>query len=565
MPDEGNTMEYKFYGWETADIKDNNGLTPRNYYDILSKVWCTYTCAPRMRKDWSTDNKTLGQCSITAFLMQDIYGGKVYGVPLSDGNFHCFNDVGGCVFDLTSEQFGDTKLDYGNCPEQFREVHFAKEEKRQRYEYLRYKTLLTQKAGKYLSDETITRSVVNGGDTERLARLFERAGKGEKLTIAFLGGSITQGCLSSIPETCYAYLVYEWFVNTFPKSEFVYVNAGIGGTTSQFGAARLEDDVLAYRPDFCMVEFSVNDSDNVFFKETYESVVSRLLESETQPAVMILHNLFYETGRNAQKQHLAVGTAYSIPCVSVRDAIFPEIKAGKISIPQLSSDGLHPNDDGHAVLAELVTTRLESILRESEKAQKAGTEALSDGSRPGEDRGAEGSVHKPRITPDSYCTIKRFQNKDAGIMCRGFSPDNTPKENMLDIFKCGWKASKTGEEIEFTFSGTELGIQYRKTIRRPAPVAVAIIDGDEEHPVILDANFEEDWGDSLHIDTLLYHGHRVDPAKMYDDFETLRIDNGSDGIERRCMPSARHTVKIRIIETHEDDREVFYLVSFIAG
>ncbi len=132
-------MSYSFYGWKTADIKDERGMTPRDYYDILSNIWCAETCAPRMRKDWSPENKTLGQCSITAFLMQDIYGGKVYGVPLSDGNFHCFNDVNGCVFDLTSEQFGDEKLDYENCPEQFREVHFSKEEKKNRYEYLRTK------------------------------------------------------------------------------------------------------------------------------------------------------------------------------------------------------------------------------------------------------------------------------------------------------------------------------------------------------------------------------------------------------------------------------------------
>ena len=129
--------EYKFYGWETADIKDKYGLTPRDYYDILSDIWRADTCAPRMRGDWSEENKTLGQCSITAFLLQDIYGGKVYGVPLDDGNYHCFNDAGGCVFDLTSEQFGGIRLDYGGCPEQFREVHFAKEEKRQRYELLK--------------------------------------------------------------------------------------------------------------------------------------------------------------------------------------------------------------------------------------------------------------------------------------------------------------------------------------------------------------------------------------------------------------------------------------------
>ncbi len=132
---------YHFYGWENADITDVCGRTPRDYYDLLCGIWAADTCAPRMRKDWSRENRTLGQCSVTAFLMQDIYGGKVYGVPLEDGNFHCFNVVdtekGCCLFDLTSEQFGGQVLDYTDCPEQFREQHFSKEEKRQRYGLLR--------------------------------------------------------------------------------------------------------------------------------------------------------------------------------------------------------------------------------------------------------------------------------------------------------------------------------------------------------------------------------------------------------------------------------------------
>ena len=123
---------YHFYGWEAACVRDGLGLTPCDYYDLLAGIWCAETCAPRMRKDWTIENRTLGQCSITAILIQDIYGGKVYGVPLGDGNFHCFNDVDGCVFDLTSEQFGSTVLSYDNCPEQERGVHFSKEEKKRR-------------------------------------------------------------------------------------------------------------------------------------------------------------------------------------------------------------------------------------------------------------------------------------------------------------------------------------------------------------------------------------------------------------------------------------------------
>ena len=134
--------KYNFYGWEQADtpaITDQyTGIrTPIDLYDALSEIWSADTCAPRMRASWTPENKTLGQCSITAFLAQDIFGGKVYGILRDGGNYHCYNVVSDCVFDLTSEQFGNEVLNYTDNPEQFREVHFAKEEKRQRYEYLR--------------------------------------------------------------------------------------------------------------------------------------------------------------------------------------------------------------------------------------------------------------------------------------------------------------------------------------------------------------------------------------------------------------------------------------------
>ena len=141
-------MTDHFYGWERATVpalnRDYPGIdTPRDLYDALLGLWCADTCAPRMRGDWTADNPTYGQCSITAFLTQDIFGGQVYGVPLKDGSVHCFNVVDAHLFDLTSQQFGDARLNYDDCPEQLREAHFAKEEKRQRYEKL--KAMLKEK------------------------------------------------------------------------------------------------------------------------------------------------------------------------------------------------------------------------------------------------------------------------------------------------------------------------------------------------------------------------------------------------------------------------------------
>ena len=60
----------------------------------------------------------------------------MYGVPLKDGGFHCWNKVGDYEFDLTSEQFGDEELDYDSSVEQTRETHFADADKKARYELL---------------------------------------------------------------------------------------------------------------------------------------------------------------------------------------------------------------------------------------------------------------------------------------------------------------------------------------------------------------------------------------------------------------------------------------------
>jgi flavodoxin len=150
MDDRGGHMrKYDFYGWETAgDVKAehtlyNGIITPLDLYDALSGLWCAETCAPRLRAGWTPENRTLGQCSITAFIAQDIFGGEVYGMDTDNGGVHCYNVAGGRTFDLTSEQFGEraAELHYAGNKIQDRGSagHFQKEEKRKRYEYLKEK------------------------------------------------------------------------------------------------------------------------------------------------------------------------------------------------------------------------------------------------------------------------------------------------------------------------------------------------------------------------------------------------------------------------------------------
>lgn len=134
---------HKFYGSDNCNVKPIDESyskieNPRIMYDLLSDIWCEYTCAPRLRKGYAESHRTLGQCSITSFLVQDVFGGEVYGVPLEDGSYHCYNVIGDALFDLTSEQF-DWTCEYKKENPQTREEHFKSEEKYQRYCYLKDK------------------------------------------------------------------------------------------------------------------------------------------------------------------------------------------------------------------------------------------------------------------------------------------------------------------------------------------------------------------------------------------------------------------------------------------
>ena len=147
------TMKYSFYGGDNPAVAELSPITneykvigsPMDLYRELCECWCEKTSPPRMRDRWTPENKTLGQCSITAFLVQDIFGGEVYGIPLPGGFFHCFNIVDGILFDLTNEQFGDKKLDYENRYPQSRRVHFDNKEKFERYELLKERLKMKQR------------------------------------------------------------------------------------------------------------------------------------------------------------------------------------------------------------------------------------------------------------------------------------------------------------------------------------------------------------------------------------------------------------------------------------
>ncbi|MCI8871454.1 MAG: SGNH/GDSL hydrolase family protein [Lachnospiraceae bacterium] len=328
-------------------------------------------------------------------------------------------------------------------------------------------------------------------DLTRLKKCMQRALKGEALTIGFFGGSITQDCAATAHENCYAYRVFQWWEKTFPKAELHYVNGGIGGTTSHFGVSRAAADLLMYQPDLVVVDFSVNDEANEFFQETYEGLLRKILTWKSEPAVLLLNNVFYDTGKNAQEYHNAVGNWYHLPHVSIKDTVYRRMKSGMYTREELTQDGLHPNDKGHELLAEELIAFFQKVLADIQSQE------------------AEAPFPEP-MTENAYEQAKRLTIREISPELLGFAADAQEKRGHLDIFKNGWIGKKPGEKIIFEVTASCLAVQYRKTVAKPALRAKLALDGDTENIRILDGSFEEDWGDCLYLEPILHHGERME-------------------------------------------------------
>lgn len=207
----------------------------------------------------------------------------------------------------------------------------------------------------------LNRSVVNYGDDARIKAVLAKAAAGQPITVAAIGGSVTQGAWCTEPQYCYVGRVFGWWQATFPQSKMTLINAGIGQTDSAFGAQRVQNDVLRYNPDFVVVDFDVNDQWNSNSTASYRDLVQQILNAPSHPAVVMLA-VMDRSGHNAQDWHVPVMQEFNLPYVSEKNALLPEEQSGALNAVDITQDAVHPNDLGHEVLAELVAYRLQSAM-----------------------------------------------------------------------------------------------------------------------------------------------------------------------------------------------------------
>lgn len=216
----------------------------------------------------------------------------------------------------------------------------------------------------------IENSLICTGNNYRLKKAIEKAQKGEEVAIAYIGGSITEGAGATNHTGCYAYQSYIHFKNTFgvcDGNNIKYVNTGMGGTPSTLGILRYDRDVIAYgqvQPDIVMIEFAVNDYQEPTNGEAYESLIRKVLNSQKQPAVILLFSVF-KSKWNMQDVYKPIGAYYDLPMISIKDAVVPELEAGHITDLEFFIDEYHPTDFGHGIMTDCVKYYFDTVNAES--------------------------------------------------------------------------------------------------------------------------------------------------------------------------------------------------------
>jgi acyl-CoA thioesterase I len=256
-------------------------------------------------------------------------------------------------------------------------------------------------------------SVVSTGNNYRMKKYIEKARKGLQITIAYLGGSITEGYSSGF-NSCYAKLTYDYFSQNFGTGSNVkYINAGMAGTSSTIELLLIECNVLQYKPDIIFVEFAVNGSKDYTSLTAFESLLIRLLNYDTQPAVVLLFTVT-KAGYSCQNEMEQIGKHYDLPMISVKDAITPEMAAGRMTWQDYSNDYIHPDKNGHKLVTEFIKYYLEKV----DKIDLDSIYQLSNST----------------VYGNEFTYLKMLDSTNAALSTLGgFVPDNT-----INRFPKGW-------------------------------------------------------------------------------------------------------------------------------
>lgn len=341
---------------------------------------------------------------------------------------------------------------------------------------------------------------------------------GAEVKVAYLGGSITA-------QNGWRVRTLAYFKRAYPQATFAEINAAIGGTGSDLGVFRVQQDVLSKGPDLLFVEFAVNDggADPQRIIRAMEGIVRQSWKANPRTDICFVYTITEALSppmlegklqRSASAME-RVADHYGIPSITLGMEVARLAKAGtllwKAKLPRtvdekaalgdkfvFAADGVHPHDSTGQVLYTQAIIRSLPVLAIANAWPTA-------------------HVAGPALDPANWERATLVP-----ITAAKLSAGLAPADLKTDAFAKGWsnrlpaivKLTKPGQSLEFKFQGTHCAVY---DIVGPTGGMVAVtLDGKAQKPVA-----------------------RIDPYCTYPRLAQFIV--GTD------LPEGVHTVRLELL------------------
>ncbi len=206
-------------------------------------------------------------------------------------------------------------------------------------------------------------TVARGEEARTVEAVAKELRTGEPTTIVAFGDSITGVYYHTGGRRAWADMLAIALEKTFPRARIAMHNAGISGHTSAQGLARIENDVLAKKPDLVVVMFGMNDAARGSLEEFDKNLREIVRRCRRAGAAVVLStpNSVYEnphrpTARLAEFAETVRRVAKELNAPLADSYLAYEALRAKDENAwrMLMSETIHPNMNGHRLFAEVM-------------------------------------------------------------------------------------------------------------------------------------------------------------------------------------------------------------------
>lgn len=235
------------------------------------------------------------------------------------------------------------------------------------------------------------------GNQARLANAIRKSQKGQKVKIVSFGGvnTATNAVEENLPYSNYTSVLNTWWNENVGNAEVV--SAGGDALTSITASLMLEEKLLSENPDVVILDFSVQDAFNNSARANsvaFDNIIRRIYKANSNTAIIILtmsgatQYSYTNTASNTEEitttfnYQLEIAKYYQIPVIDFGGA-FNTVSTSLVEVTtkkeypviiwnDISRTNIALNDDGHKMLASMITGYFSNALKNLSKLTSVG-------------------------------------------------------------------------------------------------------------------------------------------------------------------------------------------------